>query len=182
MSKIKHRVFLRRAFSLIELIIVIAVIGTVYYLGFQGFKTITAPAPVSLETLPKYIREIPRFRQGGTLLCTDRCNTCYFRSDPSLPFEKLSVRFALRHPVRYEILPEGRLRKISTERYADKPICFSLSIHRGGTLSPTVVKNEKGYFLIGGFSPEALRFDSLSELKEALSKRRAVLENRGDFY
>lgn len=182
MSKVTYRALLRRAFSLIELIIVIAVIGTVYYLGFHGFKTVTAPPPVSLETLPKILRENPIFQKGGTLLCPNRCEACYFRSDPSQPFEKLSMRFALRHPVRYEILPDLRLRKVSNGRYDDTPICFSLTLHRNGFFSPTVVKTSKGYFLLGGFSPKVLRFDSLSEIKEKFSKLRSILEHGGDFY
>ncbi len=172
----------RSAFTLIELIIVIAIVGIVYYIGFEGFKLIVRPPAATLKTLAKTLRASPAFAEGGTLMCLDRCRTCYFRKNISENFEKIGLRTSLENSVVYKEESAGYMDEATFGRYDDHPICLSLPVYRGGILAPTVIKKEGKFYLIGGFSAQTRAFSSLSQANEARNADRETLTQTGAFF
>ena len=67
---------MRRAFSLIELLIVVIIIGVVYTLAVTNFKKISdASATVSLQNLKSYLQKFPH-QKDVAFVCLDACEHC----------------------------------------------------------------------------------------------------------
>lgn len=67
---------MKRAFSLLELIIVIIVIGVVYTLTITGFTNLKEKKEkITLLNLKEYLQNIPH-EESVKLLCLDKCSSC----------------------------------------------------------------------------------------------------------
>ena len=87
MSMLK-RVTLQKGFSLIELLIVIVIISLVYVMGLSTFD-VSKPKAKALTplNLKKTIVSSEFFTGHATLMCVDKCKTCYLRRDVSSTFQ-----------------------------------------------------------------------------------------------
>jgi prepilin-type N-terminal cleavage/methylation domain-containing protein len=67
---------MRKAFSLIELMIVIVIIGVVYTLAINNFQKIEEEATkVNLHTLKEYLQKFPH-AENVKFLCLNQCTSC----------------------------------------------------------------------------------------------------------
>lgn len=67
---------LRNAFSLMELLIVVMIIGVVYKLALNNFKKIDENLmEVSLKNLKEYLQKLPH-EKSVKILCLDKCKEC----------------------------------------------------------------------------------------------------------
>jgi prepilin-type N-terminal cleavage/methylation domain-containing protein len=79
---------MKRAFSLIELLIVIVIIGVLYTLSINNFKTLkNKDEKLTLKTLKRYMQNIPH-EKSVKILCTQNCLSCDFYVDTKIFLEK----------------------------------------------------------------------------------------------
>jgi prepilin-type N-terminal cleavage/methylation domain-containing protein len=154
----------RSAFSLIELMIVIAIIGVVYTLAISKIK---APSEQkeqkpTFTTLKEYLHSFSHDGKSVKLLCTDQCQKCAIYSDGEKLQDFKSFFDASVELYRYDFFQ------------ADLPKahdgCFELSVDGDGVSDQVIiVYKEKVYDYTRYFKPVKV-YDSLQELKDAKEK------------
>jgi len=142
------------AFTLIELIIVVIIIGISSYLVVSNVKTATNPI-----ITPEKFREA--FYPDKTLyMFRDSFNT------------KLNI--SLTNPIVYD----KDLNQINFKRYKDKDVLFKYSIHNGIQNSYILECNE-GIFV---FKPlKTIKVNSLQKAQDILTMKE-YMPKEGDFY
>jgi prepilin-type N-terminal cleavage/methylation domain-containing protein len=184
MTYTKEEAPMRHGFSLLELLLVIFIISLVYFLGFNGIeKSEKKPAPLSPLTLKKSIMESSWFSGKGTLICVDKCQSCYFRKDIASAFEPYNGNIQLPETMEVYTVDAGdALQRVSYGRYSDKKICLRIDFYPNGSSTPLILKTDEGsYFLPSSFGvPEEV--DSLAKAQERWLAYDHALDNQGDFY
>lgn len=171
---------MRRAFSLIELLIVIVIAGSVYALALPHFQKIDSNMmEVGLKNLKEYMQQIPH-EKSVELLCFDKCNDCSVMADgrkvqeldetfdgffdPSIKSYRLERYFAVQEiQNRISLNPEG----ISEE------ICFSYKIDARGIGDQVLVEYDKKVY---DYTQPDLRVREYSSLAEALSYKQKQMD------
>jgi len=174
---------MHKGFSLIELLIVIMIISIVYFLGFEGIeigqKKAKALTPLNLKSS---IVSSELFSEQATLLCINKCRTCYLRSDISSGFEEYSSPIDLSDITAYTLDKDDALITIEYERYQDKKICLIMDFYSNGSSTQIILEEgEKSYFLPAFFG-EAKVFSSPQEAKEYWLRNATSVADSGDFY
>jgi len=178
-----HKCHAHKGFSLIELLIVIGVIGTVYAIGLSTFK-LNKPKAKALTplNLKKSIVHSKSFQGQATLLCVDKCKKCYLRKDISSSFQAYTNKIDLTGIKAYTIDERDSLRKIEYERFNDKKICLIMDFYNNGSSTQIILENKEGAYFLPAFFGEAKKFDSPDDAKEYWLKKSHLVSNSGDFY
>ena len=178
-----HRHTTQKGFSLIELLIVIVVIGSVLALGLGNFS-ISKPKPKALTplNLKTSIVGSKLFQGQATLLCVDKCKKCYLRKNLSSPFQAYTNKIDLTGIKAYTIDESDSLRKIEYERFNDKKICLIMDFYNNGSSTQIILENKKGSYFLPAFFGESKKFDSPEDAKEYWLEKSHLVSSSGDFY
>ncbi len=174
---------MNKGFSLIELLIVILIISTVYFVGFEGIELGSKkPKALTPLNLKSSIISSELFSGQATLLCINKCHTCYLRPNISSAFEEYTGPINLSDVTPYTLDKEDALIPIEYERYQDKKICLIMHFYSNGSSTQMIIeKAGKSYFLPSFFA-EAQVFDSPEEAKEYWLRNTTSVSDSGDFY
>jgi len=174
---------LHKGFTLVELLIVILLISIVYFLGFEGVE-IGKKTPKTLTplTLKSNILSSELFQKKATLLCVDKCRSCYLRSGLSSGFEAYENPIDLTNTEAYTIDRYDTLSRIEYGRYQDKKICLIMDFFKNGSSTQIILKNDRGSYFLPAFFGEPREFPSLEEAKEYWLRNTDLVSNSGDFY
>jgi len=169
---------LKKAFSLIELMIVIVIIGVIYTLAIEKLDNVAEekmkPNFLNLkEYLQSFIKEDVK---EARLLCLDDCSSCDIYVDN---VKTQSVEHFLDDSLevyRYDFL-QGAIRKkeevFFNEEDVQESVCFSFRVDNLGVADQVfVVYKEKAYDYTNFFEPTQV-YDNLEELvdyKESLAQ------------
>ena len=182
MSDLKVRP-LRKAFSLIELLIVIFIISMVYAIGFSG-ATLGVNKPKSLTplNLKDNIIKSEFYNGRTTLMCVNKCKECYLRHGLSGKFSTYSSGIKLKNMTVYTLDSSEALREIEYERFQDKKICLVIDFYNNGSSSQLILKDEDGAYFLPAFFGKPKKFDSVSDAKEYWLKTSQSISSSGDYY
>ena len=172
-----------KGFSLIELLIVILIISMVYFLGFEGIemgkKKTKALTPLNLKST---IVSSELFNDQATLLCINKCRTCYLRSDISSGFEEYTSPIDLSDIKAYTLDKDDTLITIEYERYQDKKICLIMDFYSNGSSTQIILEKDQTSYFLPAFFGETQEFSSPTEAKEYWLRNSRTVANSGDFY
>ena len=173
----------QKGFSLLELLIVIALIGIVYTAGFSTFS-ISKPKPKALTplNLKKTIVNSKFFQGQATLLCVNKCTTCYLSKGLTSPFTQYNSSIDLKGIKAYTIDSSDSLRRIEYERYNDQKICLMMDFYNNGSSTQIILEDKKGAYFLPAFFGEAKKFDSPEDAKEYWLERSHLVSNSGEYY
>jgi prepilin-type N-terminal cleavage/methylation domain-containing protein len=172
-----------KGFSLLELLIVILIVSMVYFLGFGGLEVgKQKPKALTPLNLKSNILSSELFGGEGTLLCIDQCRSCYFRSDPSSPFEEYTSPIDLTDIQAYTLDQYDALARIEYGRYQDQKICLVMDFFKNGSSTQIILKNDEGSYFLPAFFGEPQRFSSPEEAKEYWLKNTTLASDSGAFY
>jgi len=183
MFQIPSRTHNHKGFTLIELLIVILIVGIVYALGFSrieiGKQKPQALTPLNLKAT---IIKSEWFNGHATLLCINKCKTCYIRREIGTPFQSYSNAIDLSGITAYTIDNNENLVEIEYERYNDKKICLKMDFYDNGSATQIILQQkDKSYFLPSYFS-KAKAFESPEDAKEYWLKDTHLIADNGNFY
>ncbi|MFA6196192.1 MAG: prepilin-type N-terminal cleavage/methylation domain-containing protein [Sulfurimonas sp.] len=164
---------MRKAFSLIELLIVIVIIGVVYTLAVGNFQKIgEASTKVKLENLKEYLQTFPHAKDVK-LLCLDDCSKCTVMADGEVQttledFLDASVKvydynFFLgvsKHP------QEIYFNKDSVE----EKVCFSYSVDKKGLGEQVLIEFNGAVYDFSTYLTPVNVYKSLQEAMDAKEK------------
>ena len=174
---------MHKGFSLIELLIVIIIISIVYFLGFSGIEgsstKVKALTPLNLKSS---ILKSELFKGEATLLCIDKCRSCYIRKDIHSPFEAYEHGIDLKDIKAYTLDAQDSLQHMEYGRYQDKKICLMLNFYANGSSTQIILDNKEAVYFLPAFFDEPKKLDSLEDAKELWLKNAQLVASSGDFY
>jgi prepilin-type N-terminal cleavage/methylation domain-containing protein len=174
---------MHKGFSFIELLIVIVIISIVYFLGFSGIeKSSDKVKALTLLNLKSSILKSELFQGEATLLCINKCSSCYMRKDINSPFESYEHGIDLKNVEVYTLDASDSLQHIDYGRYQDKKICLMLNFYTNGSSTQLILKNQEAVYFLPAFFGEPQKLNTLEEAKELWLKNNQLVANRGDFY
>lgn len=173
----------RRGFSLIELLVVILIVSIVYFLGFDGIE-IGKPKPKALTplNLKSTIVSSEFFSGQGSLLCINKCRSCYLRQDVSSAFQEYTNPIDLGDIEAYTIDNQDSLTRIEYGRYQDEKICLQMDFYNNGSSTQIILKNDTGSYFLPAFFAEPQKFASPEEAKEYWLRNNTAMSDSGEFY
>ena len=161
----------REAFSLIELLIVVLIIGIVYTLAVSSFQKVGEESTkVSLKNLREYLQSI-NHDDSVRFLCLDDCKSCNIFVDDRLVEElKGSFDNFLDDSIevyRYDFY-QG-LQQVSTKIYfnseeVEEDVCFSYTLDKKGVGGQVFIKYKKKVYDYTSYLGKTPVYNSLADL------------------
>jgi prepilin-type N-terminal cleavage/methylation domain-containing protein len=174
---------IHKGFSLIELLIVIIIISIVYFLGFSSIeKASTKKKALSPLNLKSTILKSELFQGEATLMCINKCRSCYIRKDISSPFEEYEQSIDLKNIEAYTLDSRDSLHRREYGRYHDEKICLMLNFYTNGSSTQIILKKEDRIYFLPAFFDEPQEVANIEEAKELWLKNAHLVSNSGDFY
>ncbi|MCF6244702.1 MAG: prepilin-type N-terminal cleavage/methylation domain-containing protein [Sulfurovum sp.] len=173
----------RKAFSLMELMIVIFILGLVAYMGFSGVELDKQkPKALTPMNLKKNIVQSSLFSKHATLLCVNKCKQCYLRKDISSSFEPYENNIDLGEIKAYTLDASDSLVRIEYQRYKDKKICLVMDFYANGSSTQIILEDEEHSYFLPALFGTPKQFDSPEDAKEYWFGKTQLVSNSGEFY
>ena len=174
---------MHKGFSLVELLIVIIIISLVYFLGFSSIeRSSTKAKALTPLNLKSSILKSELYQGEATLLCINKCRSCYIRRGINSPFEAYEQGIDLKDMQAYSLDARDSLQRMEYGRYQDKKICLMLNFYANGSSTQIILKNQDAVYFLPAFFDEPQKLDSLEDAKELWLKNAHLISNSGDFY
>ena len=157
---------MKKAFSLIELLIVILIVGIVYTLSIGNFKKMKDDTKkLSLQDLKEYLQELPH-EDSAKILCLDDCTTCDIFIDGK-KYNKNNIEIFLDKNVktyRYDF----SLGMVELEKNFE--ICFSYSVDKKGVGEQVFVEFKDKVYDFTAYLGSTPVYESIQEAVDAKEK------------
>jgi len=162
----------KKAFTLIELLLVVVIIGVIYGLVINSMQRINdKEASLSFETLPSFLETM--YQQNSVAyICVDNCKECAVYVDGEKVKEAKAFMEDERHLRfwRFDVnlgTQELPFTPIFDEDDREFDVCFRYEIFKDGSSTEMIVETEKKvYDYRGSFHP-VTHFSSLQSLEES---------------
>ena len=155
---------MKKAFSLIELLIVIVIIGVVYTISIGNFEKVKDKSEtLTLKGLREYLQGLP-YKKNAQLLCLDDCSKCEVLLDGE-KFKELenfldsSVR-SYRYDFSYGMIDAQK----------DDDVCFSYAIDKKGVGQQVIVEYKELFYDFTSYLSAVSVYESLQEATDAKEK------------
>lgn len=151
--------------------------------AFSGMEVHKSkPKALSPLNLTAHIRTSLGQNVEATLLCLNKCQTCFIRSGINTPYKEYPGPLALGEIKAYVLDADDILQEIEYERYDDQKICLKMAFYPNGSATQIILKNETGTYFLPAYLEPAQTFDSLSDAREYWVNRSQLLSDQGDYY
>ncbi len=160
---------MKKAFSLIELMIVIMIIGVVYTLAISQFQKIgEGGTSLTLENLKEYLQSFEH-EKSVKLLCLDDCSKCDVFVDDNKSENSKTIEHFLDKSVkiyRYE-LAYGYI-EVQRDVYfnienVEEHVCFSYEIDENGIGDQVLVEFKNNFYDFSTYFSKTLNYSSMQE-------------------
>ncbi|NOQ31178.1 MAG: prepilin-type N-terminal cleavage/methylation domain-containing protein [Helicobacteraceae bacterium] len=179
MSKINIQ---KRAFTLIELLIVIIIISLIYAVVFDNFlKKKGEVDTLSIRTIKAYMNKEAEGKKGITsLVCSSSLKKCFLLNNGEIITQNdFDKKYELYYLKASEEIFRSELPFVDIDNEEFKP-SFIVNRYENGVFSPTILKNEKEqWFYITSYFENYKEFDSQVELIEFIQKKEYLPMNVG---
>ena len=162
----------KKAFTLIELLIVVVIIGVVYGLVINSMKKINdKEAHLNFETLPAFVKSLQQ-QNDVAFICLDNCKECgiyiegekvkdikpFMKEERDLQFWTFDVRLGMTELLFTPIFDED-------DREFD--VCFQYKIFSDGSSSEMIIETKDATYDYRGLSHKVDRYFSLQAAQDA---------------
>ncbi|HFS82636.1 MAG TPA: prepilin-type N-terminal cleavage/methylation domain-containing protein [Epsilonproteobacteria bacterium] len=173
----------RKAFTLIELVIVIFLVGLVIALGIQGFeKQEQKPQPLTPLNLKSTLIQNHIFDKEATFMCLNKCKQCYWRDSIEAPFQPYEHPLALGEVTAYILDHDNNLQDIEYDRYDDQKICLLMQFYPNGSSTQLILEDDQRSYFLPALFGEAAAFDSPEEARDHWLETASLVSKSGTFY
>lgn len=174
---------LRKAFSLLELLIVIVIVGLIYSMGFSGISLgKPKPKPLTPLNLKESVMKSKLFNGHATFMCTNKCKKCYMRKGISSDFKSYKSPIDLTGITVYTLDERESLREMEYQRYKNEKVCLVIDFYDNGSSTQLILKDEEDAYFLPSFFGEAKKFDSLADAKTYWLKDVKSVSDTGGYY
>ena len=175
-----------KAFSLIELIVVIVLLGIMFSLALTSFgsknKKIKIP---SMQEMPSYIQKLKLDEDATFVIYGDKCeneallsNEDINTSNINLPFDKSFVTYKADITGAIKVFDFNNL----ILKKKDWHVCFKLDLKKGKFSDKFILKTFDKYLLFLPFFQEIKSFDFLSSAKKSYRQSELYPKSIDDYY
>jgi len=176
--------YTRKAFTLIELIVVVLIISLVGFMVFAEVKKQEERAdkvtPLSLRSALK--KSFGEYHEEIEFFCVHKSKDCYIaRGAEILPYEGLinlgkevEVYRLDKHDQMVQMEEFGRIK--------DEKITFRYTLHANGTSTQMVITNSEGIYYMPSYFGKPQEVESLDEAKRLWIKPDYDLSDSGNYY
>jgi len=162
----------KKAFTLIELLLVVVIIGVIYGLVINSMQRINdKEANLGFESLPSFLEGF--YQQNRvSFTCIDNCKKCAVYVDGEKvkdvePFMKKERQLHFWYFDANVGTQELRFTPIFDEDDREFDVCFTYEIFKDGSRSEMIVETQKQSYDYRGPFRKVGRFSSLQELEES---------------
>ena len=165
---------MKKAFSLIELLIVVVIIGVVYSLSISGFAKVSDKEfKLNLGNLKEYLQSIEH-QKSVKILCLDECSSCEVYVDGEM-YEEASGKLDgfLDESVQvytYDFAYGTQLKQKDiyfNEEDVEEEVCFSYEVDTKGVGEQVYVKFQESVYDFSTYFTPTPKYSSLDEALEA---------------
>ena len=167
---------MKKAFTLIELLIVVIIMGVVYTLAVNSFQDLKdGKIKINLKNLKQYMQNI-KHKDSVELICLDGCSTCRVYVDGELHEDVSSFNEFLNDSVevyRYDFLlgfVEQSKKIYFNKRNVEKDVCFSLHVDKKAVSDQIVVVFKDKVYDFTSYFDDVNVYSSLDELSDKKAK------------
>ncbi|MBN2825375.1 MAG: prepilin-type N-terminal cleavage/methylation domain-containing protein [Campylobacterales bacterium] len=174
---------IRKAFSLIELLVVVFLISLVYYFIFANVKIQNKQKekllyPLTLRPIAKAL-----IKGEGELFCINKCKTCYYSLANSVDINQYEGEIDFGNEVEvYQLDRSNNLEKKEFGRIDDQKVCLRFNLYINQSSTKLIIQNTHGVFYLPSYFGEPQKVATLDEAKELWIKHNRVISSGGDFY
>ena len=163
----------KRAFSLIELLIVVIIIGVVYTLAVTKLQKVgDSSKSVTLKTLKSYLHSLEA-KKEATLLCLDDCLSCSIYVDGK-KVEELEGKFENFIDDSIEVysydfltgMQEIQQKVFFNSEDVEERVCFSYSVDKKGVGEQVFVKFKEKVYDYTPYLSQTKVYDTLEDVIE----------------
>ncbi len=162
----------KKAFTLIELLLVVVIIGVIYGLVINSMQRINdKEATLSFETLPSFLETM--YQQNSVaFVCIDNCKECalYVDDEKVKEIDSFMEDERVLHFWRFDAnlgTQELRFTPVFDEDDREFDVCFRYEIFKDGSSSEMIIETQKQSYDYRGLSQQVTRFSSLQALEES---------------
>jgi len=168
-----------RGFSLIELLIVIAIIGLFAFLSFEVLRQqeSTAKAYTVEKLREAFADTIPSDRE---LICIDKCTKCFISNTKQGSAQESSSN--LKEIKAYILDANDNPEQIEFGRLDDHPICLRFRYYANGSNTQIILETEGKFFYIPSYFGEVEAFESLDTASDKWIEDAKLASDRGNYY
>ncbi len=171
----------RRAFSLLELLIVIVIISFAYMLVFASMKTKQEkPKPLQISNIKSTLTQQGYDHTDMELFCIAKSNRCYIYQDGENKKYKEDV--SLGDLTAYRLDRRNDLQKIDFGRIDDHHVSLRFSMYHNGSSSQLILQNNTGIYYLPPFFGTPTKVDSVDSARDLWLKNRELLKDAGEYY
>lgn len=165
---------MHRAFSLIELMIVIVIMGSVYMLAVNKFELIKeVTTEISMRNLKEYLQKIPH-EKSVEILCLNNCSSCDLLVDGKKEADSIDDFIDASVEVyRWDLfsgVQEQSKKVFFNEDGVEKNVCFSFSVDKRGIGDQVLVKFKNKVYDYTTYLDETPVYASLQEFVDVKEK------------
>ena len=167
----------KKAFTLIELLIVVVIIGVVYGLVIGSMKKLNNKEKhLDFKSLPKFVESFYQ-RNHVAFVCTDNCRECMLYVDGK-PLKKVDAFMRDERQLRfwhYDAnigVQELRFTPLFDEDEREFDVCFRYEMFEDGSSSEMIIETKKQSYLYRGPLSEVMSYPQLQDVEDALQKQR----------
>jgi len=171
----------RRAFSLMELMLVVLIVGIVYAMGLSSFKPPKTKEldTFTLMTLPKFLRDSYKL-SDAKLVCFEPCGKCGVVVDGQWQEDEVDL-FPSSEVKSYSLDTQGYANDLefapADMEDAYRQACFILHKHPNGAIDPIVLESEGRFIYYRAAYEEAQSYESLSAIQDEYQKQSSTIRN-----
>ena len=160
----------KKAFSLIELLIVIMIIGIVYTFVVGNFnRVVQQRTKLNLENLKEYLTAL-KYEKSAKLLCLDDCSSCEIRIDGKVfntldDFLNENVR-TYRYDFLYGYTEKEQEVYFNTDDI-EEDVCFSYEVDNMGVGSQVLVEFGEKFYDYSSYFTKTKVYNSIGEAQDA---------------
>ena len=167
---------MKKAFSLFELLIVVAIIATIYTIAIKSFVPQKKRKDVAIKEMKQFLTK--NYGYNIELICIMDCKKCYLKTTTTT--EEIEQNFGFKENLTVYFINENYNEfKPEFGNFEDSEICMRYKISKKGVSEPMIVQNGENFYTIPSFIGEVKEFKSMSE---AIDWYRKIKYNLEDIY
>jgi len=168
---------MKKGFSLIELLIVIAIISLFGFLVFDFLKKSEEKQdPYTIKNLQKILQD----HGDMELICIDKCTQCFTRTPGSDTLQETPSQ--LKDIQAYVLDKNDNPQKITFGRLKDRPICLRYRHYANGSSTQIILESEEKFFYFPSYFGKISVHASAEDAAGAWIKNTEILKDQGNYY
>jgi len=177
------RSLFKKAFTLIELIIVVMIISMVAFMVFsEAVKQTKRPDKLDPTTLPSILRENFQSDEDIEFFCIKNAKDCYIAKGAEITPYKGLVDLGTHLEV-YVVDKNNQLTQIKDfGRIKDHKISIRFTLYSNGSTTQMIISNDSGVYYLPTYFGEAKKVEDLDEAKKLWIKEEYNLKDSGNYY